>query len=405
MQSRPFDRFSFAFTAACVAMTSVTYGMGRYAYGLFLPSIRQEFNLSTFDLALIASLNTAVYLLATVIASGIAIYFRPRTLIVVSGLVTTSGLLIAGLAPSFPVAAGGIILAGAGGGILSPAMFEAIEAWLSAGWKGRAIAVVNAGAAPGLIFTGLAAYWLQASWQQAWIAMAGIGLAVTLWNAWLLPDRRLVQAHAKPKLPLRPALFLRAECMPLYLSLFVYGLLFSTYLTFAVDLILSTGGMAFPADRLFWVLLGLAGLPAMFTGRAVSRFGVRGLLAVSMPLCGLSYALLAMAPGNQAVVLISAVLFGVSSIAPGNGFLVWGISLFRDRPSAATGAVFVVLSLAIITGPILVGLLSARIDLLSFFYGVALLSVLTIPLFPRRIFGTEETMAGEPGLPAGAPGG
>ncbi|WP_428428145.1 MFS transporter [Pararhizobium sp.] len=396
MQARSSDGFSLAFTAACVAMASVTYGMGRYAYGLFLPSIRQDFNLSTFDLAMIASLNTAVYLLATVIASGVAIYFRPRTLIVLAGLVTTSGLLIAGLAASFPVAAGGIILAGAGGGILSPAMFEAIEAWLSARWKGRAIAAVNAGAAPGLILTGLAAYWLQSSWQQAWIAMAGIGLAVTLWNAWLLPDRRLAQAHAKPKLPLRPGLFLRAECMPLYLSLFVYGLLFSTYLTFAVDLILSTGGLVFPADRLFWVLLGLAGLPAMFTGRAVSRFGVRGLLAVSLPVCGLSYALLAMAPGHQTVVLISAILFGVSSIAPGNGFLVWGISLFRERPSAGTGAVFVALSLATIAGPILVGLFSERIDLLSVFYIVAMLSVLTIPLSPRGMFGTEETVAGEP---------
>lgn len=339
---------------------------------------------------MIASLNTAVYLLATVIASGIAIYFRPRTLIVVAGLVTTSGLLIAGLAASFPVAAGGIILAGAGGGILSPAMFEAIEAWLVARWKGRAIAAVNAGAAPGLILTGLAAYWLQSSWQQAWVAMAAIGLAVTLWNAWLLPDRRLAQGHAEPKLPLRPSLFLRAACMPLYLSLFVYGLLFSTYLTFAVDLILSTGGLAFPADRLFWVLLGLAGLPAMFTGKAVSRFGVRGLLAVSLPVCGLSYALLAMAPGNQAAILISAVLFGASSVAPGNGFLVWGISLFRDRPSAGTGAVFVFLSLAIIAGPILVGFSSDRIDLLSVFYIVAMLSVLAIPLSPRRIFGTRK---------------
>lgn len=131
----------------------------------------------------------------------------------------------------------------------------------------------------------------------------------------------------------------------------------------------------------------------MFTGKAVKRFGVRGLLAVGMPLCGLSYAMLAMAPGNQAVIMISAIVFVVSSIAPGNGFLVWGISLFRDRPSARTGAAFVVLSLATIAGPIPVGLFSRRIDLLSVLYIIAILSVLTIPLSPRRIFGTEETVA------------
>ena len=395
MQARGSDDFSMVFTVACVAMVSVTYGMGRYAYGLFLPSIRQAFDLSTFQLSLIASFNTAVYLLATIVASASAIYFRPKTLIVAAGLITTCGLLITGLATNIGLAAGGIILAGVGGGILSPAMFEAIEAWLSGRWKARAIAAVNAGAAPGLILTGLSAYWLQTSWQQVWIAMAGIGLAVTLWHAWLLPDHRITELRAHPKLKLRPALFLRADCVPLYLSLFVYGLLLSTYLTFAVDLILSTGGVTFPADQLFWVLLGLAGLLAMFTGKAVTRFGVRGLLALSMPLCGLSYAMLAAAPGNQTVILLSAILFGISSIAPGNGFLVWGISLFRDRPSAGTGAVFTVLSLATIAGPILVGSFSGRIDLLSVFYIVAVLPVLTIPLFPRRLFSTDDAAGGE----------
>lgn len=396
MQPRRSDRFSFVFTAACVAMVSVTYGMGRYAYGLFLPSIRHEFRLGTFDLALVASLNTVVYLLATVIASASAIYFRPRTFMLAAGFITTSGLFLAGLANSFPVAAGGIILAGVGGGILSPAMFEAIEAWLSPEWKARAIAAANAGAAPGLIVTGMAAYWLQSSWQQVWIVMAGIGLAVTLWHMWLLPGHRLSERCTETKLPLRLRLFLRKGCVPLYLSLFVYGLLLSTYLTFAVDLIVSTGGMTFPTDRLFWVLLGLAGFPAIFTGEAVRKFGVRGLLAVSMPVCGLSYALLALAPGNQAAVLISAILFGASSIAPGNGFLVWGISLFRDRPSVGTGAVFFVLSLAIIVGPILTGLVADSVDLLAIFHLVALLSVLVIPLFPRHIFGTEETAARQP---------
>ncbi len=399
MQRAP-DGFSFPFIAACVAMVSVTYGMGRYAYGLFLPSIRTDFDLGTVDLALIASLNTAVYLLATVIASACAIYFRPRTLIVAAGLITTCGLLLTGLATRFEVAAGGIVLAGVGGGILSPAMFEAIEAWLSARWKTRAIAAVNAGAAPGLIVTGLAAYWLQSSWQQVWIAMGVIGLAVTLWQAWLLPGDRLHREGGQVRLPLRPGLFLRAICLPLYLSLFVYGLLLSTYLTFAVDLIVSTGGMSFPADRLFWVLLGVAGLPAVFTGEAVRRFGVRGLLAISMPVSGLSYLLLTVAPGNPAAVFTSAILFGVSSVAPGNGFLVWGISLFRDRPSVGAGAVFFVLSLAIIAGPVLAGLMAEHFGPLAFFYLLVLLPVLIVPLFPRQIFGTEKTTADEEELPA-----
>ncbi|MGQ3212956.1 MFS transporter [Shinella sp.] len=388
MPSPSNQHFPLAFTAACVAMTSVTYGMGRYAYGLFLPSIGAQFDLTTFDLALIASLNAILYLVATIVASATAIHFRPRTFILLSGVTTTAGLLLAGMATSVAVATVGIVLAGIGAGILSPAMFEAIEAWLPAPWKPRAIGAVNAGAAPGIVLTGLAAYWLQSSWQQAWIVMAGIGLVVTLWHFWLIPTARLPRPASGVALPLGFSLFTRRACMPLYVSVFVYGLILSTYLTFAVDLVLSTGGMAFPMDRLFWVLLGLAGLPAMLTGAAVLRLGVRGLLAISMPACGLSYALLALAPGNQLVVLTSAILFGAASIAPGNGFLVWGISLFRERPSIGSGTVFVVLSIAIIIGPILFGIIATQICSQGFFLVMAVLSIVIIPLFPRAIFTT-----------------
>ena len=46
------ERFSLAFIVASVAMASVTYGIGRYAYGLFLPEIRRDFALDTFTLGL-----------------------------------------------------------------------------------------------------------------------------------------------------------------------------------------------------------------------------------------------------------------------------------------------------------------------------------------------------------------
>ena len=37
---------------------------------------------------------------------------------------------------------------------------------------------VNAGATPGKILTGLAAFWVQSSWQHAWLAMAAVSFGV-----------------------------------------------------------------------------------------------------------------------------------------------------------------------------------------------------------------------------------
>jgi MFS family permease len=100
------ERFSLAFIAASVAMASVTYGIGRYAYGLFLPEIRRDFALDTFTLGLIASAGTVDYLLSNIVASAIAIHFKPRTFIVIGGAVTTLGLALVGIATNAPTAVG-----------------------------------------------------------------------------------------------------------------------------------------------------------------------------------------------------------------------------------------------------------------------------------------------------------
>jgi predicted MFS family arabinose efflux permease len=260
---------------------------------------------------------------------------------------------------------------------------------------------VNAGATPGKILTGLAAFWFQSSWQHAWQAMAAVSFGVTVWNAWLLPKRAVTHDGMKAKQHLHFRLFTRAACIPLYGTLIVYGLLFSVYLTFAVDLLSSVGAMKSPVDKLFWPLLGIAGLTTVFTGSAVSRYGVRGLLSVSLPLCGLSYAMLALASNNQWVILGSAVLFGATSIAPGTGFMVWGIRLFHERPSIASGTVFFFLSVGTIMGPIVFGWIAPRIGVVTVFLALAALSVVVLPLFPSRVFDTSAPGSSE--VPAQAP--
>jgi predicted MFS family arabinose efflux permease len=389
------ERFSLAFIAASVAMASVTYGLGRYAYGLFLPEIRRDFALDTFTLGLIASVGTVVYLLSNIVASAIAVHFKPRTFTVIGGAVTTLGLALVGIATNAPTAVAGILLAGTGAGIYTPAQFEAIEAWLLPPWKSRAMGAVNAGATPGKILTGLAAFWFQSAWQHAWLAMAAVSFGITVWNAWLLPKRGVTHHGLLAKQPLNLRLFTRAACVPLYGTLIVYGLLFSVYLTFALDLIFSLGTLKSPVDKLFWPLLGIAGLTTVFTGSAVSRYGVRGLLSISLPLCGLSYAILAFGSNSPWTILGSAVLFGATSIAPGTGFMVWGIRLFHERPSIGSGTVFFFQSVGVIAGPVLFGVLAPRIGATTVFLSLAALSVAVIPFLPSGIFNTTGAQARE----------
>src|SRR5260370_4175169 len=104
---------------------------------------------------------------------------------------------------------------------------------------------------------------------------------------------------------------------------------------------------------------------------------------------------------NQWLMLGWHVLFGATSIAPGTGFMVWGIRLFHERPSIASGTVFFFLSVGTIMGPIVFGWIAPRIGVVTVFLALAALSVVVLPLFPSRVFDTSAPGSSE--VPAQTP--
>ena len=59
-------------------MTATSYGLGRYAYGLFIPTFRDAFSLTDTRLALIASFSYGSYFLVTLIGIYISSRLDPR---------------------------------------------------------------------------------------------------------------------------------------------------------------------------------------------------------------------------------------------------------------------------------------------------------------------------------------
>jgi predicted MFS family arabinose efflux permease len=376
--------YPITFIVIAIAMTSVTYGFGRYAYGLFLPSLRAEFSASTAQLGLIASANAATYLVSTVLASAYAIYFRPTSMMVLACAVAIAGLLTAGLATSIEGVVFGIVLAGVGGGILSPALFEALEAWLPEEWKVKAIGAVSAGATPGMVITALAAYGAADAWRLAWIIMGLVGLSVAVVSFVMLPNVALHRDAKGPKVPLEVSLFIQSRNYILYFTLLIYGLVFSVYLTFAVDLLNSVGQLSNLQGQLFWAALGAAGLPAVASGFVITAIGLPLFLRLTFLLCATAYALVALAPSSLFVVLLSSLLFGYTSIAIGSGLLVWSLRIFKDRPSIGSGVVFFLFSATAIVGPVVGGLLIDWVGSTGLFGALAGLSVIVAIILTER---------------------
>ena len=376
------------FIILTIGMTSVTYGFGRYAFGLFLPALHDDFAAATWQLGAIASANAVVYLVSTAVASACAIYFRPAVMMTVACLITVVGLVTAGVSTSFAGAALGIILAGIGAGVVSPALFEAIESSLSGAWKVRAIGAVSAGATPGMIVTAMAAYAAADAWRIAWLIMAGVGLLIIILSVFTFTHGHATRIRKSVKLALSLSLFFDGRHARLYFVLLVYGILFSVYLTFAVGLLSQFGNLAPPQDRLFWALLGAAGLPAVLNGVFISSFGLANFLRLTFGACALAYALIALMPNLFGAVLLSAVLFGYSSISIGSGLLVWGVGKFKGRPSIGSGVVLFLFSSTTIIGPILSSAVLPHIGSTFLFVALAILSMLMLPLAGSREIAT-----------------
>ena len=86
--------------AAGMALIAVCYGMGRFAYGLFVPSFRADFGLDATAAGLIASGGYAAYCLAIVVATVITPVWGARRVATLAGTLATLGTALIARSPT-----------------------------------------------------------------------------------------------------------------------------------------------------------------------------------------------------------------------------------------------------------------------------------------------------------------
>jgi sugar phosphate permease len=96
--------------------TTVAFGPARNGYGLFLPDIREEFELSTVTLGYIASGLYAGYLAALCAVGLLVARVGPRLPVLVGLFSAGVGMCLVALSPGATVLAAGAILAGTSAG-------------------------------------------------------------------------------------------------------------------------------------------------------------------------------------------------------------------------------------------------------------------------------------------------
>ncbi|MFG6205885.1 MFS transporter [Pseudomonas retamae] len=337
--------------AAAFALTALSYGLARFAYGLLLPQIRQELALSVSTAGWIGGSAFAAYcvgIVATFISNG---KLSPRALTVLAGAAASSGMALIVFAQSGLALGCGVALAGLSTGLTSPPLASAVAARIAEAQRARANGFINAGTAAGIVFSGLAVVVAAGQWRQLYALFAMMGGAITVW-LWFAVPRRGENAIAGN---FSLALLRRAGVLPLCCSAFLMGLASTAIWTFGADILRAEAGFSDRSIAWAWILLGAAGISGCTTGVLTDRFGVARVHRLA--LAGIAAGTLGLAAASLSAVygLATMCLFGAAYIVSSGVYLIQGINLFPERPDLGLGIPFLVLALGQTAGTPLFG--------------------------------------------------
>ena len=363
--------------AAAFALTAVSYGLARFAFGLLLPQIRSELSLDIGTTGWIGSSAFVAYCIGVCITFALNRACSPRALAFAAGLASTIGMVIITLSASGVVLGLGVALAGLSTGLTSPPLATAVSLQFDDAHRPKANAIINAGTAAGIVLSGLASLIAFGGWRELYILFSVISCAVAVWVLYAVPATHERTASEPVSFAISFAIFQRPGMLALCTGSFLMGLSSTAIWTFGGSLLRDEFNFTQTDIAWIWVALGLAGVAGAMTGVFVQRFGlVRvhwiSLAGMAAGMIGLSFTSI-----SVAFAFISVALFGASYITSSGAFLIQGIRLLPDRPDLGLGMPFLILASGQSAGAPLFGALLSGWGVsvaLAVFAGVALLS-------------------------------
>lgn len=337
--------------AAAFALTALSYGLARFAYGLLLPQIRNELSLDVTTAGWIGGSAFAAYCVGIMLAFYAIGVVGARCIALSAGVAATLGMGLVTVASSGWTLGMGIGLAGLSTGLTSPPLATAVAARFNDRDSPKANGTINAGTAAGIVFSGMAALLAAGAWRELYGLFALIGAGVTVWIWFAVPSCKSEQGASKPSL----AILRRPGVRTLCASAALMGLSSTAIWTFGADIL--RNDFRFSDERLawVWVVVGAAGISGSLTGVLTNRFGtarVHGCALLGIALGTLGLAATAFSPGYG---FAAMGLFGAAYIVSSGTFLIQGIKLLADRPDLGLGIPFLSLALGQAVGTPLFG--------------------------------------------------
>lgn len=351
---------------------TVGLGIGRFAYALVLPDMRDDLGWSYSAAGFMNTINAVGYLAGALMASrlirlvGWSAAIRGGTVACVAALALCAltgnffALSLARLVLGVGAAAG-FVAGGALAAMVAQSRPERANFLLSLFYAGPGIGIL----ASGLIAPYTLAHFGPGSWWIVWWAMALLSAAMTI-------PLFLVRIESKARFT--EAGHASFEILPVQVYLaayFLFGAGYIAYMTFMIAYVRDGGGGA-AAQAAFWSLIGMSAFVTPWVWRRVLALDRGGLataiilgtnaLGASLPIFGHSTAWLS----------ISAVVFGVAFFAVvGSTTAFVRFNYPHEVWPSAIAAMTISFGIGQTLGPIVVGAITDALGSLSYALNVS----------------------------------
>lgn len=335
------------------AMIAVTFGLARYGYGLLLPEMQTELGVGSQTAGWIASSAYASYLATNVLVVWLTTRFGPRVPIGAAALVAATGMIVIAQASGALSLAVGVVVAGAAAGLAFPPYADVVARSAPSAHRAVSWSVISSGTGWGVTVAAAVAVTLGSNWRTAWLVFAVVTVATGVVAVLAAPGS--TPAHARQAPRPRWSWLMCPRSRPLLVSAILVGAGSSVWWAFSVDA-LRHAGLGETPTKIVYAVCGMAGVLGSATGKATDRIGLRRTYLITCAVLVGAITLLGTATATLAVVMVAAVLFGVSYNAVIAVHGLWSAAVFLDRPSAGLAAVNTALTIGTITGPALAGI-------------------------------------------------
>src|SRR6202165_2212221 len=294
---------------------TVGLGIGRFAYSLVLPDMRDALGWSYSAAGFMNTINAAGYLAGALMAAKLVKRFGLSAAVRWGTLACVVSLALCAISGNFVILRLARLLAGLGAaaGFIAGAALAARIAQSRPERANFLLSLFYAGPGLGILSSGLTApFVLRAfgpgSWWIVWWAMTLLSVAMTIPLLLAPIDAAAGIADAAPaKFEIRPILIYLA-------GYFLFGAGYIAYMTFMIAYVRDAGGGA-AAQSAFWSLIGISAFATPWVWRRVLAFDRGGFSTAIILGVNATGAALPLFGHSMVLLAISALVFGVAFFA------------------------------------------------------------------------------------------